>query len=232
MDRALTIAKIVAWLSVAALCVATMAVVLSFSGTAARVNGVLERTDSLVKRGNQTLDAVNAPCTGFHGSVSCGTLAQLSQVEKNVGIVAGLAALQVKQSGALIAATTSNLNRVASHVDGAVDKMGAAAEQAKDSVAAVGESAQQVGAEAKPVLANAAEVEAHVDAFVTAPELRATVTHVAETSANVAAGSAEATQILRDGRREADALVAPKPWYRRVWSDTLKVGELVWDFAR
>jgi hypothetical protein len=65
-------------------------------------NGAIVQVDGTVATLNGTLAALNAPCTGFHGSVTCGPIAQLSQTEKNVGIMAGQGALQIKQSAVLV----------------------------------------------------------------------------------------------------------------------------------
>lgn len=63
-----------------------------------------------------TLDAVNAPCKGFHGSETCGVLAQAAQTEKNVGILAGQGAEQVKQSAVLVQTTAKAINGASNDV--------------------------------------------------------------------------------------------------------------------
>ena len=65
---------------------------------------------------NATMDAINAPCTGFHGSVTCGPLAQLSQTIKNIGILSGQATEQVKQSALLVNVTTESLRNTSGKV--------------------------------------------------------------------------------------------------------------------
>jgi hypothetical protein len=84
---------------------------------------VLYKAMHAVDAVNATLAAVSAPCTGFHGSVTCGPIAQMSQTEKNIGILAAQGALQVKQSGALITATTRNMDVVAASVSGEISAM-------------------------------------------------------------------------------------------------------------
>ena len=71
-----------------------------------------------VQKLNQTVDAINAPCVGFHGSTTCGPIAQLSQTAKNVGIVAGLSAQQVKQSGVLIDSAAQAVQKVSTDLSG------------------------------------------------------------------------------------------------------------------
>ena len=75
---------------------------------------------STVQKLNQTVDAINAPCVGFHGSTTCGPIAQLSQTAKNVGIVAGLSAQQVKQSGVLIDSAAQAVQKVSTDLSGTV----------------------------------------------------------------------------------------------------------------
>jgi hypothetical protein len=65
---------------------------------------------------HRTLQELNAPCVGFHGSVSCGPLAQLSQTEKDIGIVAAQSALQVKQTGALVTAAAQSVQRASADI--------------------------------------------------------------------------------------------------------------------
>lgn len=80
---------------------------------------VNEATDALAKttgKLNATLDAINAPCKGFHGSVTCGPLAQLSQTEKNVGILAAQSALQVRQTAGLVTDTAEAIKGAAADV--------------------------------------------------------------------------------------------------------------------
>lgn len=84
---------------------------------------VLYKAMRTVDAVNATLAVVSAPCTGFHGSVTCGPLAQMSQTEKNIGILAAQSALQVKQSGALITATTQNMDKVTNSVAGEISAL-------------------------------------------------------------------------------------------------------------
>jgi hypothetical protein len=70
--------------------------------TIVAADAAIVQVDGAVATLNGTLAALNAPCTGFHGSVTCGPIAQLSQTEKNVGIMAGQGALQIKQSAVLV----------------------------------------------------------------------------------------------------------------------------------
>lgn len=72
---------------------------------------------------NVALATVNAPCVDNGHQVVCGTLAGTAQTEKNIGILAAQGAEQVKQSGALIQATTRNLDAVGAAVTGTMGRL-------------------------------------------------------------------------------------------------------------
>ena len=99
---------------------------------------------------NGTLAKVNAPCTGFHGSTTCGTLAQVDQSAKNFGIVAGQTTEQVKQSGLLIEAATQNMNTVGYHVSQVADSLD---QTAKATTAAVNQANTAI-ASSQPLIAH------------------------------------------------------------------------------
>lgn len=111
---------------------------------------------------NATLDVINAPCVGFHGSVTCGALAQLSQTEKNVGIVAGQSALQVKQSGVLIDAAATSVKAVSEHVNMAADAATGTLAQAQVDLTSLNTTIKGVA----PVLLRADDAIGDVDAFI------------------------------------------------------------------
>ncbi len=89
-------------IAVAILCgvVAVCAIVLTTS---------LVHTDAGV---DATLANINRKCQGQHGPDACGTLAQINKVAIAAGDVANETRIQVEQSGALIKATTKNLDIV------------------------------------------------------------------------------------------------------------------------
>ena len=103
----------------------------------ADVAGVFKKANSSLDSLNATLLAINSPCTSFHGSTSCGVLAQLSQTEKNFGIVAGQSAEQVKQSGQLITAAAGNINLIGQHVNSALDVFAGTSKQATTDLASM-----------------------------------------------------------------------------------------------
>jgi hypothetical protein len=66
---------------------------------------------------NTTIDALNAPCKDFHGDYECGPIPQLSQTEKNIGIMAGDLAKQVNQSGQLTTAAANSILSVSAKLN-------------------------------------------------------------------------------------------------------------------
>ena len=165
-------------------------------------------TAPTIARINATLDAINAPCTGFHGSVTCGPLAQLAQTEKNVGIVAGQSALQVKQSGVLIDAAAKSVTAVSEHVN-------LAADSATSALAAVSVDLTALNAPIKavtPILLNVNDAVEDVDAFI---KQNSPIVHTFMTNANGAMDSMNG--IAYDGKliadkTSADYLKARTPW--------------------
>jgi hypothetical protein len=119
---------------------------------------------------NKTLAEINAPCSSFHGSASCGTIAQISQTAKNIGILAGQGALQVKQSGDLIQATTRNLDQTGAAVRGlvqhasiAVDSVSGTAQAASGALTTASQGVQRVAEAAIPLESNTAALVGHLD---------------------------------------------------------------------
>jgi hypothetical protein len=197
---------------------------------------------------NETLAEINAPCTSFHGSVSCGPIAQLSQTEKDVGILAAQGALQVKQTHDLILATTRNLDevgasvkKVSGHLSQTADALSETAQQASTSV-------QGVETHLTPVLdSTAGALDAatgrinaladtqtalnrsidHADALITNPT-------IPETLANVQNITAQTAIITTDAKVYEERFVYPPltPWYKKILPTTLKFGELAYDFVR
>lgn len=128
MQKTLDILKALALLTIA-VSGAFMSVIL-YRNRTVDLNATVTNLNTLVARGSATLDAVNAPCGSFHGSATCGPLAQLSQTEKNFGIVAGQTALEVRQSGLIVTTAADNMNQIGVRVGAAVDQIGGTAKSA------------------------------------------------------------------------------------------------------
>ena len=139
-------------------------------------NGGLTGVGTFVKGANQTIAKVNAPCTDFHGDYTCGPIEQLSQMEKNFGIVAGKTAEQVQQSGQLVTGAVVNMNDVAVHIKKLIDALtgtaGAFTDTAKsgtkvlDQAATDLKSAQPTIAATKPLVAASTETVQNTNKLV------------------------------------------------------------------
>jgi hypothetical protein len=125
------------------------------SATVAKANGTLDVASA-------TFASLSGPCKDFQGDYVCPPLTQLSQTEKNIGILAGQSALQVKQTGALVAATAQNLNTVGDSVKQVATAATDTLQQARTDLV----TADGTIAAAKPVLNNLAATESDLDAAV------------------------------------------------------------------
>lgn len=122
-------------------------------------------TDALAKttaKLNTTLDAINAPCVGFHGSTTCGPLAQLSQTEKNVGILAAQSALQVKQSSALVDAASDAVSTMATAGGKTLDAATDLAKEATTTLKTVNDPKTGI----QPILSQSSAAVGHFDALI------------------------------------------------------------------
>ena len=191
---------------------------------------VLSKAEGMIDGINATLAAINAPCASFHGSATCGPIAQMSQTEKNIGILAGQGALQVKQSGALIEATTRNLDRVATSVTGEIAALqgttDALTNTANAGTKTLGElQAQFATAVAKipdtqPLVDSAKKMVDDGDAIATSPDVTRFLKVSADTGVQVSVIATQGAGIAVDLHKEADELTAPQPWWSHVYRDS------------
>ncbi len=195
---------------------------------AVRLSTTLDHADSAIQslqtaadelpnvtdRFSDTLDIINAPCIGIHGSTTCGPLAQLSQTEKNIGIVAGLAAQQVRQTGTMIQATTANIDKagdsvvkVTTHLSKTAD---AATELTQEATAALRTVNEGTGPLLKAYTRSGDDLDALLKSHA-----------IYETLDNVQTLTGAAAHITNDAQRVADDATAkyfkPTPWYRRTF---------------
>lgn len=84
----------------------------------------------------------------------------------------------------------------------------------------------------QPVLQNLSAVSLSAQTLIADPSIKASLTNIQETSANVAVATKEGSQILKDGRIVADKYVAPQKWWMKALGYLLKGGELTYDFVR
>ena len=176
---------------------------------------------------NSTLAVINAPCTGFHGSVTCGPLAQLSQAEKNVGILAGQSALQVRQTGTLVTAVAQNLDTVGESVKETAGHLDKTLDAGTDLTVQATATLKTVNDKAGPLLAAYTQSGVDLDALLKSHALTDTLDNAAGTSRNVQDITADFARVT--DKASADYL-APKPWYKKVGrfaGDALDYGAFV-----
>ena len=149
----------------------------------------------LLDKAGATFDKINAPCTGFHGSVTCGTLAQVDQTAKNFGIVAGQTTEQVKQSGLLIEAATQNMNTVGYHVSDVADSLKGTAQA---TTAAVHQATMDL-ATANSVIASSQPLIAHLNDVATSANTAVLDFDAAEKDPNWSIVLKRAAEIMTSG---------------------------------
>jgi hypothetical protein len=113
---------------------------------------------------------INDPCTGFHGNVTCGILAQLSQTEKNTGILAAQGAEQVKQSGTLITSAVDAVTVLAGKSGDAIVSIKGVADQATTDLKTTNtliKGAQPLVGHLDETVVGATKVEASLNDFLT-----------------------------------------------------------------
>jgi hypothetical protein len=184
-----------------------------------------------------TLDKINAPCTGFHGSVTCGTLAQIGQTTKNMGIVAGLAAEQVKQTQPMIVAATNSIQSSSEHINGVADSLTKTANSASGLL----QTAKTAVAGFQPVLRSAKlEVDdlrtatLSVNAVAVSVNNRVNSPYVTNMMASVSGMSAHWNAIsgnfeLVTNKFRKDYL-APTPWWKwpiKEFGNTMDIGAAI-----
>jgi len=169
-----------------------------------------------------TLDQIDAPCTGFHGSETCGPIAQLSQTEKNIGIMAGQSAAQVRQTGALISGATAaltsasaDLHTVAMGLTTLTGEASADLREGKQSLEAL-----------PPVLSQFRGFVKDADVVVTDPAIPRTLQHVEGMTVS-------GDSIMQDGKRVSDhveeAIDHPRPM--TAWQKIMAGLEIAWKVA-
>ena len=155
---------------------------------------------------NATLDAINAPCVGFHGSVTCGPLAQLSQTEKNVGILAGQAALQVRQSATLVNAASEAVTSATADVHTMAVAGTETLGEGKRTLA----SFQPLAASLTRTADASTLTVQHFDALVQSPDLAAAIQHANGMTASGDTILSNAAEVSTKAKQ--DYMKARTPW--------------------
>ena len=186
---------------------------------------------------SRVLADLNAPCVGFHGSVTCGALAQLSQTTKDIGILAAQSALQVRQTGALITATAQNLNTVgesvkiaASHLSGTADALtgtaNAATGTAQAATKALGTLNTTIGG-FSPILTDSDTLLKTFNARISDPNIDKIIGNTEGITGHV---DAVAGDLQKVADKTTGDILAPKPWWQKIGpyaNDVVRAGCLI-----
>lgn len=165
-----------------------------------------------------TLNAVNAPCIGFHGSVTCGPLAQLSQTEKNVGILAAQAALQVKNSAQIsdsaaeaVKGASADIHQIAQNGSQTLQ----AATGTLQAIQADAVSAQPILAAAQGTVMKLGTAADSLNALLKSEAINRTIKNVADLTGNLngVASNLDATTAMVNHKLQP--ILEPKPCPKR-----------------
>ena len=164
---------------------------------------------------NDTLDSINAPCKDFQGDYTCGPIQQLSQTEKNVGILAARSAQQVQQTGVLVTAVAHNLDTVgeavkdtAGHLDKTADAATGTLGEATDTLS---EGKRTISA-AQPMLAAYTQSGIDLDVLLKRKAIGDLLDNLAGVTAHGNAIAGDFQQVADKAR--ADYL-RPVPWWQQ-----------------
>lgn len=155
---------------------------------------------------------IDAPCTGYHGSVSCGVLAQAAQTEKNIGIVAGQTALQVKQSGELVAAATQSLQETSAAARVDLDTLNAQETRVGPLLDSLRVSSDSI----PPAMTSLAVTEQQATADLKSMDALLTDKSITETAANVQHMTATADAV--ETKATKGYLHPSHNPFRRIWN--------------
>ena len=193
-------------------------------------NWAAARPANTFDRINTTLDKINAGCVDIQGDYVCGPIEQLSQTEKNVGILAARSAQQVQQTGTLVTAVANNLNTVgeavkdsAGHINGTADAATGTLKAATDTL---GEGKRTIAA-AQPLLAAYTQSGNDMDALLKRKAIGDLLDNLAGVTAHGNAIAGDFQQVADKAR--ADYL-RPVPWYMQPLkksSDVLDIAGLL-----
>lgn len=180
-----------------------------------------QATDSMVqvsRKLTETVDAINAPCRTFHGSYSCGPIAQLSQTEKNVGILAAQAALQVKNSARIsdsaaeaVKGASADIHQIAQNGSETLQ----AATGALQSIQADAVSAQPILVAAQGAVTKLGTAADSLDALLKSEAINRTVTNVADLTGNLNGVAANLQTTTAMVNHKLQPLLEPTPCPKR-----------------
>lgn len=221
MDQAIKVAKLLAFSSLAVLCLVAAAAIFTLRSIPAKIGGLLDTTQKTVLLTNKAVNDARVTLD----NVNKGAIDERRWLEEGLPL------------------TTKRVNAILDNANGAIlslksttDLLGSRSAMLIEHATMVVDDADvaiaKTESDLQPVLVNAAAAEKSVDALVSDPVIKKSLVNIEESSANFANGTAEAAKILKDGRIVADKYVAPQKWYMKALGYLLKGGELTYDFVR
>lgn len=172
---------------------------------------------ALASQAHDALDTVNAKCGVAQ---ACGTLAEIDKTLTHSSDLIVQAQLAVHHADHVSLTESSMLPQWNAQISQTLANADA-------TLATLDSSTKQLVSETGPAIADAdstlrtsTAVLEHFDALVASSDVLATLQHVNTTTLAIAESSQQADAILTDGRKEADALVAPKPRHWYSWIET------------
>lgn len=221
MDTAIKIAKLVAFSSLAFLCLVASMAIYGLRSLPVKVADVLDTTQKTVLLTNKAVNDARLTLD----NVNKGAIDERRWLEEELPLNAQRVNVILDDADSAILSVKSATDRLSLSSDTLITHATTVVDTANVAIAKTEDNLQ-------PVLVNAAAAEKSVDALVSDPEIKASLTDIQESSANVAIGTAEAARILKDGRIVADKYIAPQKWYMKALGYLLKGGELTYDFVR
>ena len=176
---------------------------------------------------NEALATVNQGCAPG----PCGTLAAFTKVVTKAGDATVTTQIQEQAIGKQVSATMTALQTIPAHVNGTMDGLTGTAQTASTSLQALTDGITPVLASTKstvddvgaavaglqPVETAATKMLTDGDALVNSQDVKRFMKGSADTSQQVAIIATQGAAIATDVHKEADALVAPQPWWHHVY---------------
>jgi len=180
---------------------------------------------------DRTVNALTGPCTDFHGDYECPVLTQLSQTEKNLGILEARGVKQEQELGDVMASAAGAITSASGDVHSAtVDLHGAATALTGTANAATGtlteaqtdlQTANGVIAGLKPLVGDSDASVKTFNAFIGGPMFKTTLPDIA---VNFDKGLVTGDAIAADAHVWSHPFLNPDPCKTR----KCKFGRYVW----
>ena len=177
------------------------------------VEPTIAKANAAIDKVNGTLDALNKPCYDLQGDWICGPIPQLSQTEKNIGILAARSAQQVQQTGTLVTAVAHNLDTVGDSVKTVAGRLSTTADAATGLLHTTSTAMDKLNDDKSglsPLLAAYTGAGNDMDALIKGHAVNDTLTNLQFTTQNVAGVTLDLRQVA--DKETADYL-KPTKWY-------------------